>query len=70
MGKLSINDLLEKNPGAKEVFEENAKKLGPRRGRIRRERGYRLALPYDGLRLRQDDQTDDAPPAAASYQKY
>ena len=70
MRKLSAEELLEKNPGAKEIFEENARKLGPRRGSARRETGYGLALPYGGSRLRQDNQADDPPPAAASYQRF
>lgn len=70
MGKLSVEELLEKNPEAKEVFEENARKLGSRRGGSRKGTGYGLALPYDGSRLRQDDQTDDTPPPAASYQRF
>ena len=39
MGEISIEELLEKNPEAKEVFEENAKKLGSRRGGSRRRTG-------------------------------
>ncbi len=70
MSEVSTEKLLEKNPEAKEVFEENAKKLGSRRGNTRRKTGYGLALPYGGSRLRQDDQTETTPPAAASYQKY
>ena len=70
MEKPSIDELLEKNPEAKEIFEENAKKLGSRRGGSRRGTGYGLALPYDGAKLRRDDQTDDSPPAAASYQRF
>ena len=70
MDKVLIEDLLEKNQEAKKVFEENAKKLGSRRGNAGRGKGYGLALPYDGVRLRQGDQTDDASPPAASYQKF
>ena len=70
MSDVSIKKLLEKNPGAKEIFEENAKKLGPRRGNTRRKTGYGLALPYDGSRLRQGDKNEETPPAAASYQKF
>lgn len=70
MNELSIEELLERNPEAKEVFEENAKKLGPRRGNVRRKAGYGLALPYGGSRLKQDDRTETTSPAAASYQKF
>ena len=70
MGKVSIEELLEKNPEAKGVFMENARKLGSRRGGSRRGAGYGLALPYDGSRLRQDDQTDETAPAVASYQRF
>ena len=58
--KVSIEDLLEKNPKAKEVFEENAKKLGSRHSDHCKRKEYGLALPYDGLRLWPTD-GDDAP---------
>ena len=70
MNQVSIEGLLEKNPGAREIFEENAKKLGSHRDINRKRSSYGLGLPYGGKKLRRDDQTDKKPPAVASYQRY
>ena len=48
MNQVSIEGLLEKNPGAREVFEENAKKLGSHRDINRKRSSYGLGLPYGG----------------------
>ena len=70
MNETSIEELLERNPEAKEVFEENAKKLGASGSTVRRKTGYGLALPYDGAKLRRDDQPEATQPSAASYQRF
>ena len=70
MDELSIEELLEKNPDIREIFEENAKKLGLRRSGTRSGTGYGLALPYDGPRLRQNHRTNDVVSARVSYQRF
>lgn len=70
MNKLSIDELLQKNPDVKEIFEENARKLVDSQVTIRKGTKYGLALPYEGRQPLQEDQTDKNPPNAASYQRY
>lgn len=69
MKEISVEELLQKNPDVKKIFEENAKKLDDRRITIRKGTDYGLALPYAGKKLLQEDQADKNPPAA-SYQRY
>ena len=50
--ELNLTELLEKNPEARKIFEENRKKLASRRkDRPPKVAGYGLALPYSGERL-------------------
>ena len=71
MKEISVEELLQKNPDVKKIFEENSKKLEDNRITSRKGTGYGLALPYAGRQLLvQEDQTDKNPPAAASYQRY
>lgn len=71
MNDLSIEELLQKNPDVKEIFEENAKKLEGHRIVNRKGRNYGLALPYAGKQLLQEGQTDKKPPIVTkSYQRF
>ena len=70
MDELSIEELLEKNSEIREIFEENVKKLESHRSGTRSGTGYGLALPYDGPRLRQNDQTNDVASTRVSYQRF
>ncbi len=70
MKKSSIETLLQKNPDAKEIFDENARKLEGCQPIIPQKRGYGLALPYGGKRLTVDNQTEINLPDAATYQRY
>ena len=70
MKNLIAEELLQKNPDVKDIFEENAKKLAGSRIINRKGANYGLALPYAGKQLFQEEQTDKNPPIAASYQRY
>ena len=70
MSNVPVEELLEKQPKVKKIFEENAKKLGTRRPIGRKRSEYGLGIPYDGKKLRHGHQTEKNTPPAASYQKF
>lgn len=70
MKDLLIEELLQKNPKAKEIFEENAKKIANLPMVNRKKKGYGLALPYSGNHPNPKGQTDKNTPVAATCQRY
>jgi len=70
MSRPSVEELLKKNPDARDIFEQNARKLGKRRQHKRRGTGYDLALPYGRPRSNQDGWAQEQERPVASYQRW
>lgn len=70
MRKISAEELLGKNPEAREVFEKNERKRA-RMGRKDRPKsaGYGLALPYGARKLVIDDRSKGEDKVRVSYQR-
>ncbi|MYB34442.1 MAG: hypothetical protein F4X92_04860 [Gammaproteobacteria bacterium] len=70
MRHLSIGKLLQKNPEAKEIFEENVKKIENFPIASCKKTSYGLALPYSGNRPHHKAPPENSTPVAATYQRY
>lgn len=67
--ELNLTELLEKNPEARKIFEENRKKMADQgRRRSPKVAAYGLALPYSGGRLVSNGESKTSVEPRSTYQ--